>query len=93
MPEGARRNFLNRWLEKELPMRFEGRLIGVDATDADLWGRLLAKRQTAGRPINLMDACIGAIARRHKLMLVTRNTVDFELLGITVINPWHTARR
>jgi predicted nucleic acid-binding protein len=35
------------------------------------------------------DAMIGAIAKEHGFAMVTRNTLDFEGMGIALINPWH----
>ncbi|MFT5174356.1 MAG: putative nucleic acid-binding protein [Gammaproteobacteria bacterium] len=34
------------------------------------------------------DSFIAAIAQVHKLIVVTRNIQDFELLGVPLLNPW-----
>lgn len=34
-------------------LRFEGRVLAVDAAIADAWGRLTALREAAGRPITM----------------------------------------
>jgi toxin FitB len=47
------------------------------------WGRLSAERSR-----NMADGLIAATARVHDLILVTRNVVDFEDVGVSVINPW-----
>lgn len=88
---GRRRSALDRWLTEELPARFEGRLMPVDAATADAWGRIVAAVQAAGRPIGAMDAFIAATARQHELTLVTRNIADFEATGIRLFNPWSGA--
>lgn len=88
LPSGARRNRLHDWLSEELPTRFEGRLLGVDAHVANIWGLFMTLMQASGRSINVMDACIAAIAKHHRLTLVTRNVRDFEMLKIAVVNPW-----
>ncbi|MGH8291617.1 MAG: PIN domain-containing protein, partial [Steroidobacteraceae bacterium] len=51
---GARRRRLDDWLRNDLPVRFEGRIVGVDGAIADEWGRLVARRETLGRPIHAM---------------------------------------
>jgi predicted nucleic acid-binding protein len=88
LPLGVRRSLLNDWLEGDLQLRFEGRILVVDAAVADICGRMTAKREAAGRPIGAMDAVLAATADCHGLDLVTRNVRDFELLDLTIVNPW-----
>jgi predicted nucleic acid-binding protein len=90
MPAGSRRKRLEAWLDAELVLRFEERLVPIDATTAEAWGRIMARGEAAGRPVSAMDAFIAATAERHKLTLVTRNASDFESLGIRLLNPWST---
>lgn len=85
---GARRRRLDEWLRNDLPSRFEGRIIGIDGAIADEWGRLVAHRETRGRPIHAMDALIGATAQVHGLTLVTRNTADFQQSLKSLLDPW-----
>jgi toxin FitB len=37
---GPRRSLLDDWLRSDLPARFAGRLLGIDAATADAWGGL-----------------------------------------------------
>lgn len=87
LPVGARRDALDSWLAQELPLYFSGRLLPLDAAIADEWGRLCAR---APRPLPAIDGLLAATALRHGMGLVTRNTRDFEDLGLQVINPWET---
>jgi len=50
-------------------------------------GRLEAKRQRFGLPLNTADGQI-ATALEHGLTLVTRNVDDFQALGVQIHNPW-----
>jgi len=88
MTEGGRRKRLDEWLRSELPLRFEGRVLSIDAAVADAWGQLVARREAQGTPIGAMDAFIAAVARTHDLTLVTRNSADFESSVQAIINPW-----
>jgi predicted nucleic acid-binding protein len=88
LPAGARRDRLDEWLTQQMPLRFEERLLPIDADTADLWGRVMARGQAAGRPPNAMDAFIAAAVLRHDMTLVTRNVSDFEALDVRLINPW-----
>jgi hypothetical protein len=88
LPAGIRRKRLEDWLRHELPLRFEGRILPVDETVADASGRIAARSEGAGRPMEAIDAFIAATAEVHDLMLVTRNESDFEAVLKTTVNPW-----
>ena len=85
LPEGDRKRRLLDWLEVELPAYFAGRILPVDATVADRWGRLLAQ---AGRPVPAIDSLLAATALVHGLTLVTRNLRDFPHPELLVLDPW-----
>lgn len=87
MPSGARRNRLEQWLRDELPLRFEGRILFVDNSVAEAWGKTVSGCEALGRPIGIMDAFLSATAEVHRLTLVTRNVSDFPTLK-AVLNPW-----
>jgi toxin FitB len=88
MPAGRRRRRLMEWFYRELPLRFEGRILAIDEDTAIAWGDVTAERAASGRPIGAMDAFIAATARVHGLELVTRNIADFEGSVAATINPW-----
>jgi toxin FitB len=91
LPAGARRDRLDIWLTEQVPQRFEKRLLAVDAETANVWGRVMAQGQAAGRPPGTMDAFIAATVLRHDMTLVTRNASDFDALGVRLVNPWSNA--
>lgn len=88
LAHGQRRTRLDQWLREDLPTRFEGRLLGIDANTADMWGRLIARRERAGRPMGAMDGWIAATAEVHSLTLATRNVADFAGAVERIIDPW-----
>lgn len=85
LSDKRRRERLRLWLEHELAAWFEGRVLPVDLSVADRWGRLLAE---AGRPLPAIDSLLAATALHHELRLVTRNARDFDYPGLEVINPF-----
>jgi predicted nucleic acid-binding protein len=85
LPEGDRKRRLLDWLEVELAAYFAGRILPVDASVADRWGRLLAQ---AGRPLPAIDSLLAATALAHGLTLVTRNLRNFQHPDLTVLDPW-----
>ena len=73
---------LEAWLG-EVVSGFGDRLLPVDATVADEWGRM-----SAIRPVPVIDALLAATAKAHGLTLVTRNETDVAGLGVEVLNPF-----
>ena len=88
LAQGRRRKQLDRWLEQDLPLRFEGRILPIDALVADTCGRLVARTESQGRPIEARDAFIAATAQVHQLTLVTRNVSHFETTVKSILTPW-----
>jgi predicted nucleic acid-binding protein len=87
MAIGGRRRRYEQWLEHELPLRFEGRILPVNPRIADAWGRIVARCASDGKPISAIDGFLAATAEVHRLTLVTRNVHHFTVLK-TVLNPW-----
>ena len=87
MAIGGRRRRYEQWLEHELPLRFEGRILSVGQGIADSWGRIVAICASTGTPISAIDGFLAATAQVHGLTLVTRNVRHFTVLK-TVLNPW-----
>lgn len=88
MAIGKRRKQLDQWLSEELPVRFEGRILPVDSAVADNCGKLMARSESLGRPIEARDAFIAATAEVYALTLVTRDVSDFQPVLKTILTPW-----
>jgi predicted nucleic acid-binding protein len=88
LDDGKRKAELALWLEHDLPQRFGQRILDVDSPTALAWGRMMAEARQAGRGLSVMDGWIAASAQRHALTVVTRNTRDFQQLGLTLFDPW-----
>ena len=82
---GERKEELILWLDYELPKWFTNRVLAVDHSIADRWGKLQAQIK---RPIPAIDSLLAASALQHNLKLVTRNVKDFHFPQLEVINPW-----
>jgi len=88
LPRGRRRESLRLWLEDDLTVRFERRILGVDLPVADAWGHVTAAATRRGHRLGTMDALLAATALTHDLTLVTRNRRDFEGTGVELFDPW-----
>ncbi|TCU20445.1 type II toxin-antitoxin system VapC family toxin [Rhizobium sullae] len=88
MANGRKRDALAEWLVRDLPQRFERRVIPVDEPVALAWGDLMGLAKRSGRGLASMDGLIAATAMAHDLTLATRNIRDFDGLGIETIDPW-----
>jgi predicted nucleic acid-binding protein len=91
LPIGAKRKRLDAWLIDELPLRFEDRILPVGAAIADACGKIIARCESIGRPIEAVDAFIAATAEIHDLTLVTHNVADFKPALKSILDPWTKA--
>ena len=73
---------LNQWVSR-IVMGFEGRIIPVDATIADEWGRM-----NVPDPLPVVDGLLAATAKIRGMTLVTRNISDVSRTGIETLNPF-----
>ncbi|WP_036289725.1 type II toxin-antitoxin system VapC family toxin [Methylosinus sp. PW1] len=76
---------LAEWLRK-LRSDHSDRILPITDQIAVEWGRIAAIR-----PRSDVDGLIAATAIVHDLIVVTRNTADFDDTGASVIDPWDFA--
>lgn len=90
LPEGRRRGEIGAVMEAVLTDTFAGQVLPFDLGSTDHYARIVATRTRAGLPISGPDAQIAAISAQYAAVLATRNTADFEGLGLELVNPWLT---
>ena len=88
LPPSKRKDTVKAWLETDLLLRFQGRILDITPDVMLIWGELTGRLENEEKPIAALDALIAATALQAMLGLVTRNDSDFEHTGITIINPW-----
>lgn len=88
LPESRRKAELRRWLEGDLLLRFEGRILVLDVDVMTTWGELVGRLERDGRALPAMDSLIAALALHHDCVLATRNEGDFAGTGVRIANPW-----
>lgn len=85
---GNKRNALEKWLETDLRVRFENRVLPIDEETAELWGAMAGQGQMKGVILAIIDGLVAATAIHHDLTVVTRNVKDFTVWAVPVVNPW-----
>ena len=83
--DAAQAAALDRWMGR-LVARHAERILPVDATVADRWGRLAAMRAAS-----VIDTMMAATALEHGLVLVTRNVKDVAWTGVSYLDPFRRA--
>jgi toxin FitB len=73
---------LNRWL-KGLVEHFNDKILPIDRTIAEEWGRL-----NAAGALPKIDGLLAATAKVHGLSLATRNIKDILRAGVDCVNPF-----
>jgi len=77
---------LEQWLEL---VSGSFNVIPMDAAAFREWARLMHRASDT----LYEDAMIAATAKVHKLTVVTRNLADFKRFGVSLLNPFITARK
>ncbi|TAN22267.1 MAG: type II toxin-antitoxin system VapC family toxin [Acidobacteria bacterium] len=88
MPEGRRRQALERDARLLFERRLAGDVLPFDRAAAAEYAVLFGQCRRAGTPIEAPDMMIAAIARVHGATVVTRNARHFEPCGVDILDPW-----
>lgn len=88
LPSSRRKSGLQAWLDDDLLVRFEGKVVPLDIEVLVEWGRITTHLESAGKTMPAIDSLIAATAQAKKMTLVTRNVSDFEDTDVEIVNPW-----
>jgi len=88
LEDSPRKEDLRHWLENDLILRFDKRILPLDIHVLLIWGELVGGLERKGRKVPALDGLIAATALANDLVIVTRNTVDFAPCGVRLFNPW-----
>ena len=90
LPPGKRRNLIRRAFDIVLRDEIQDRFASFDAAAAEQAADLMARRKSQGRPMDLRDTMIAAIALSTRATIATRNVAHFAYLKVPVVNPWNS---
>jgi predicted nucleic acid-binding protein len=83
-----RRSELNDWLAHQVRPMFEQRILEVSEDVMFKWHLLVEDGRKAGHTFSQPDLIIAATALHHGLTVVTRDTGDYRLARVALLNPW-----
>jgi toxin FitB len=87
--EGAKRkaSALSTWLRALLHL-YGDRVLSFDTATAEIAGMLADLARSRGHSPGFADIAIAATARRHDLVILSRNARHFAPMGMTVVDPF-----
>lgn len=91
LPDGQRRDYLERSFVKAILEAFTGRILAFDDLAAYQYGKIMGHRKNLGKPLGVPDGQIAAIASVHNAIVATRNVRDFVDCGLQLINPFENS--
>ena len=89
LPDGKRKDAFLAGYDGLIAAKSE-RIADFDEAAARHYGQVIAFLEKAGRNPTTCDGQIAATALARGLQLATRNTKDFEGLGLDLIDPWQS---
>ena len=93
LPSSRRRRHLEAAFERVVDEDLDQRVLAFDVAAAEAAGAVVARRQRAGKTVEIRDAQIAGIALARKAHVATRNVRHFGDLGVRLVDPWTTADR
>lgn len=91
LPSSRRRRYLEAAFERVLHEDLDQRVLSFDAAAANAAGAVVARRQRAGKTVEIRDAQIAGIALARKATVATRNVRHLRDLGLRLLDPWSPA--
>ena len=88
IPASKKKEQLYKWVNYDLKERFKDRIIAFDLLTATAWGKVQAQSELVGKAMPAIDGQIAATGISYDLTVVTRNTRDMEISGVSLLNPW-----
>ena len=88
VPDPGRRNELSEWLASKLRPMFDHRILAITEDILLKWRILVEDGRKVGHTFAQPDLLIAATALHHGLVVVTRDTSEYEVARVEVRNPW-----
>jgi predicted nucleic acid-binding protein len=89
LAEATRRSELNDWLAHKVWPMFGERVLPISEEIMFKWRLLVEQGRKAGHTFSQPDLIIAASAQHHGLTVVSRDTKEYEMARVDVLNPWN----
>lgn len=89
LPDPERRAVLSAWVNATLRPLFARRTLAVTEDVILRWRLMVEAGRRRGHTFSQPDLFIAAIAAEAGLIVVTRDTIHFDVAGVPVFNPWN----
>ena len=86
--DDKRRAGLERWLAETVRPMFASRILSIDEEIMLAWRLMIESARRQNYTCPQPDLLIAATAAHHAMTIVSRNTKDFDRIGVAVFNPW-----
>ena len=83
-----KRNVLQNWLNHTVRPMFTGRVLSITEEIMLEWRIMVEKGRQRGHTFSQPDLIIAATALYHGLTVATRDTNEYLIAGVPVIDPW-----
>jgi hypothetical protein len=89
--DAAHRAELSQWLTHKVRPMFAGRILPINEEIMLRWRLLVEDGRKKGHTYSQPDLIIAASALHFGLVVVTRDTSEFNMANVTTLNPWLAA--
>ena len=83
-----RKKLLKLWVEDDLKVRFEGRILDVNLDVATKWGEIQGLSEKSGKPMPTIDGLLAITGLVNNCIVVTKNISDMVSSTAELVNPW-----
>ncbi|MCU0819391.1 MAG: hypothetical protein MUF11_08785 [Beijerinckiaceae bacterium] len=87
LPQEFKQRRVRTWM-REVRRKLGENLLGIDYETSIIWGQIITSARRRRLKLPYHDSLIAATAKRHELVVMTRNVGFFAPFNIEVFNPW-----
>jgi hypothetical protein len=87
LPQEFKQRRVRLWM-RDIRRKLGASLLGVDYETSLIWGQIMTSARRRHLHLPYHDSLTAAIAKRHGLVVMTRNVGFFAPFNIEVFNPW-----